>query len=248
MVVQRSISFDDAVFEIGESRLFGPLNLDIRESRLGIMGRNGAGKSTMLRLLAGLERPTGGSVSVHGHDPARERRWAVDSIGMIFQNPERQIIFPTVEEELAFGLTQQGRDRQDARRKVRDCLDAHDRSDWAGKSCHTLSQGQKHYLCLLAILLMEPDVLLLDEPFSGLDLPTSLWLREELRRVGQQTILATHDPALLATCERVIWLEAGAVAADGLPEEILPVYEAEMREAAAGRSAGREPAGSGAPC
>ncbi len=248
MAGQRSISLEETVFEIGESRLLGPLSLDIRERRLGVMGCNGAGKSTMLRLLAGLERPTRGSVSVHGRDPARERRWAVDAIGMIFQSPERQIIFPTVEEELAFGLTQQGRDKRDARRRVRACLKAHDRSDWAGKSCHSLSQGQKHYLCLLAVLLMEPDVLLLDEPFSGLDLPTTLWLREELQHVGQQTILATHDPALLATCARVIWLDSGVIVADGPPGEVLPAYEFEMREAATRRSGDRTSAGGGASC
>ena len=226
------IRLEDAAFQSGGQPCVGPMTLELRERRIGIAGRNGAGKSSMLRLLAGLDPPTEGRVVVRGMDPARERRWAVGNIGMIFQNPDRQIIFPTVEEELAFGLKQLGRSRDSARNAVRECLERHGRADWAHQQCHSLSQGQQHFLCLLAVLLMEPAILLLDEPFSGLDLPTSTWLKRELRSVGQQTILATHDVDLLGTCDRVIWLERGIVAGDGPPAEVLPVYLEAMKRLA----------------
>ena len=227
------IRLEDAAFQSGGQQCVGPVILELREERIGIAGRNGAGKSTMLRLLAGLDPPTEGRVVVHGRNPARERNWAVRNIGMIFQNPDQQIIFPTVEEELAFGLKQLGRGRASAQRAVRECLERHGRSDWAHQQCHSLSQGQRHFLCLLAVLLMEPAILLLDEPFSGLDLPTSTWLKRELRSVGQQTILATHDIDLLRSCDRVIWLERGLVAGDGSPAEVLPVYLEAMERLAA---------------
>ncbi len=223
------IQLEDAAFRCGGQPCIGPVTLELRERRIGIAGRNGAGKSTLLRLLAGLDSPTGGRVIVHGRSPARERRWAVGNIGMIFQNPDQQIIFPTVAEELAFGLTQLGQSRDSARESVRECLERHGRANWAHQQCHSLSQGQRHFLCLLAVLLMEPAILLLDEPISGLDLPTSMWLKRELRDVGQQTILATHDDDLLRSCDRVIWLEHGLVAGDGPPAEVLPVYVAAMK-------------------
>ncbi len=228
------VRLDDAGFRSGDRQCVGPLTLKFSERRVGIVGRNGAGKSTMLRLLAGLDSPTEGKVVVHGRNPATERKWAVGKIGMIFQNPDQQIIFPTVEEELAFGLKQLGQSRDAARQAVREYLDAHGRSDWAHQQCHSLSQGQRHFLCLVAVLLMKPDILLLDEPFSGLDLPTSTWLKRELQDVGQQVILATHDMELLRSCDRVVWLEHGRMAGDGLPGEVLPVYIEAMERLSAG--------------
>ncbi len=240
------VRLEDAGFRSGERQCVGPVTLEFRERRVGIVGRNGAGKSTMLRLLAGLDSPTEGRVVVHGRNPASERSWAVGKIGMIFQNPDQQIIFPTVEEELAFGLRQLGQSRNAARQAVREYLEMHGRADWALQQCHSLSQGQRHFLCLLAVLLMKPDILLLDEPFSGLDLPTSTWLKRELQDVGQQVILATHDMELLRSCDRVIWLEHGRMAGDGLPGEVLPVYVEAMERLTVG--SGQNSSVGGHPC
>jgi biotin transport system ATP-binding protein len=204
------------------------LTLTLAERRIGIVGRNGSGKSSLLRLMAGLVAPTSGTVRVAGLDPARERKAMLGELGILFQNPDHQILFPTVGEELAFGLRQIGRSDAEAKAAVRDLLAAEGRSHWEAAATHTLSGGQRHYLCLLAILLMAPRTILLDEPFAGLDLPTQMRLSRRLVALPQRLITITHDPAAVASCDRVIWLEAGRLRADGPADETLAAFTAEM--------------------
>ena len=212
--------------------VFAGLSLRLDERRIGLVGRNGSGKSTLLRLLAGLQAPDSGTVLVAGADMARDRRAAIRSVGILFQNPDHQIIFPTVEEELAFGLEQLGQPRPEARAAVATLLAAQGLTAWVGRSTASLSQGQRQLLCLLAVLAMRPGLLLLDEPYTGLDLPTALRLQRRLAGLEQQVILATHQPETLAGFERVIWLEAGQVAMDGAAGPVLEAYRAEMERLA----------------
>jgi biotin transport system ATP-binding protein len=92
----------------------------------------------------------------------------------------------------------------------------------------TLSGGQRHWLCLQAVLMMRPATILLDEPFAGLDLPTIARMIRRLAALPQRLITISHEPAAVAGADRVIWLEAGRVAADGPPDEVLPAFTAEM--------------------
>ncbi len=205
-----------------------PLTLHLTEARIGILGRNGSGKTTLLRLIAGLIPATGGTVRVDGIDPATDRKAALAGLGILFQNPDHQILFPTVEEELAFGLRQQGRDQPGALAAARAALAAEDRGHWATAPVSSLSQGQRHYLCLLSVLLMQPRTILLDEPLAGLDLPTQARLSRRFAMLPQRLITITHDPATLADTDRILWLEAGRIAADGPPDQIIPAFTAEM--------------------
>ncbi|MFD1809408.1 ATP-binding cassette domain-containing protein [Gemmobacter lanyuensis] len=100
------------------------MTLSMTAARIGILGRNGSGKTTLLRLAAGLLPPTAGSVQVAGVDPAKDRRAMLRAVGILFQNPDHQIIFPTVEEELAFGLRQMGLPAAVARGRVLAMLEA----------------------------------------------------------------------------------------------------------------------------
>jgi len=209
-------------------RVIDALSLTLTERRIGIVGRNGSGKSTLLRLIAGLQAPDTGTVRVHGVDVMRERKATIRALGILFQNPDHQIIFPTVEEEIAFGLTQLGIPRADARARARAVLEAHGRADWAARSTQTLSQGQRHYLCLMAVLAMEPAVILLDEPFTGLDIPTTMQLTRALGALKQQVVLVTHDPALLACFDRVLWLDDGGLRADGAADDVLAKFTTAM--------------------
>ena len=209
-------------------RVLHDLSLHLQEHRIGIIGRNGSGKSTLMRLMAGLLAPDNGVVRVEGVDPARERKAMLAHLGILFQNPDHQILFPTVEEELAFGLVQMGVAKPEAAARVAAHLTTHGRSHWQGVSVATLSQGQRHWLCLQAVLLMQPRTILLDEPLAGLDLPTQIRLSRAFSALPQRLITITHDPASLTGCDRVIWLECGAVAADGPPEDVLPWFQAEM--------------------
>ncbi len=218
--------------------VFSGLSLRLAEPRIGLVGRNGSGKSTLLRLLAGLQAPDRGAVRVAGADVARDRRAAIRSVGILFQNPDHQIIFPTVEEELAFGLEQLGQPRAEARAAVAALLAAQGLTGWIGRSTAALSQGQRQLLCLLAVLAMRPGLLLLDEPYTGLDLPTARRLQRRLAGLDQQVILATHQPETLAGFDRVIWLEAGQVAMDGAAGPVLAAYAAAMERLGAGEAEG----------
>lgn len=213
---------------LGGRLVLDDLTVDLDEPRIGVLGRNGSGKTTLLRLLAGLIAPDVGTLRVEGFDPFADRKAALSALGILFQNPDHQILFPTVEEELAFGLVQQGLSQAAALDRVLGVLTDEGRAHWAKVPVTTLSQGQRHYLCLLAVLLMQPRTILLDEPLAGLDLPTQARLARRFAALPQRLVTITHDPASLTGTDRVLWLEAGRIVADGPPSQVLPAFTAEM--------------------
>lgn len=222
------IVLQDVHVDLGGKRVLSGLNLHLTERRIGILGRNGSGKSTLLRLMAGLIAPGAGVIRVAGLDPARERKVMLTEIGILFQNPDHQILFPTVIEELCFGLIQMGLTRAEAEARARALLVAEGRAHWETAATHRLSQGQRQFLCLMSLLLMSPSTLLLDEPFAGLDLPTQTRLSRHLDALSQRLITISHDPGAVAGCERVLWLEAGQIRADGPPGPVIAAFGAEM--------------------
>ena len=229
MTTTHGITLHNASVALGGKAILSNLCLSLPEQRIGIIGRNGSGKTTLLRLMAGLIPPTTGNVSIDGFDPG-DRKAMLPRLGILFQNPDHQILFPTVAEELAFGLRQQGQTEPQAAAAVIELLQQESRAHWAKALTHTLSQGQRHYLCLLSILLMQPSTILLDEPFAGLDLPTQIRLARRLAALPQRLITITHDPAAVALCDRVLWLDAGEIRADGPPTDTLQAFTAEMAQ------------------
>ena len=223
------IHLANASFAVAGKAILSGITASLTEPRIGIIGRNGSGKTTLLRLMAGLIAPSVGSVKVAGIDPATDRRAMLSNIGILFQNPDHQILFPTVGEELAFGLRQMGHPPDEATAAARALLAAEGRSHWETAATHTLSQGQRHYLCLMAVVLMGPRILLLDEPFAGLDVPTQTRLARKLQALPQQIITISHDPAAVANCDRVIWLEQGRVQGDGPANRILDQFGVAMQ-------------------
>ncbi len=226
--MDNGIILTGAGYEVEGRAILSGLDLALTEARIGIVGRNGSGKTTLMRLMAGLIAPTAGTVRVDGLDPARNRRALLTRLGILFQNPDHQILFPTVAEELAFGLRQMGLPASEAAARVAALLAAEGRSHWANAATHLLSGGQRHYLCLLSILLMAPGTILLDEPFAGLDLPTQARLQRRLAALPQRLITISHDPAAMAECDRVMWLEGGRLRADGPAAPVLADFTAEM--------------------
>lgn len=214
---------------LGGARVLHDITLHLTERRIGIIGRNGSGKSTLLRLMAGLVPANSGTVSVDGIDPMADRKALLSRLGILFQNPDHQILFPTVQEELAFGLIQMGQPKAQAMARVQARLATAGRADWAGRSVATLSQGQRQWLCLQAVLLMGPQTILLDEPLAGLDLPTQARLTRSFDALAQRLITITHDPAFVQAADRVIWLERGRIQADGPPAQVLPGFVAAMQ-------------------
>ena len=213
----------------GKERILENLSLSIKEQRVGFIGRNGSGKTTLLRILAGLQELNNGKVLIDGTEVAKKRKEAIKKVGIIFQNPDHQIIFPTVGEELRFGLTQLGLSKNEADLKVIACLKQYDKVDWFERSISTLSQGQKHLVCLLSVLLMKPRVLLLDEPFTGIDIPTQLKLEHYLSSLKQTIIHVSHMPETFADYQRLIWIDEGVVQADGTPKTVIKKYRTAMK-------------------
>jgi len=208
----------------GKEKILEDLSLSITEQRVGFIGRNGSGKTTLLRILAGLQELNSGKVLIDGTEVAKKRKEAIEKVGIIFQNPDHQIIFPTVGEELRFGLTQLGLNRNEADLKVIACLKQYDKVEWFERSISTLSQGQKHLVCLLSVLLMEPKVVLLDEPFTGIDIPTQLKLEHYLSSLKQTIIHVSHVPETFETYQRLIWMDEGVIQADGTPKTVIKKY------------------------
>jgi biotin transport system ATP-binding protein len=222
------IEISAASVRLGGRPVLDGLDLHLTEGRIGVLGRNGSGKTTLLRLIAGLIAADTGTVRVDGFDPFTDRKAALAALGILFQNPDHQILFPTVEEELAFGLAQQGVAQAEALARAHEALRVEGRVHWAKAPVTSLSQGQRHYLCLMAVLMMGPRTILLDEPLAGLDLPTQARLARRFAALPQRLITITHDPATVQGCDRVLWLEAGRVVADGPPDKVLPTFTAEM--------------------
>ena len=225
-----TIQFENVSLSLNARKLLNGVSLDIQEQRVGVIGRNGSGKTSFARLLCGLLAPSSGRVRVNGNDLFKHRAAALKTVGILFQNPDHQIIFPTVLEELSFGLTQQGQRKAEAIQNATKILQQFDRLDWAERTIATLSQGQRHLVCLLSVLAMAPPLLVLDEPFAGLDLPTKTYLQNLLYGLDQSVLHITHDLQALAEYERVIWLEKGQVVGDGLPKHIIPNFENAMAQ------------------
>jgi biotin transport system ATP-binding protein len=223
---QAGIVLQGAGLTIRGRVILSDLTLTLTEARIGIVGRNGSGKTSLLRLIAGLVAPSVGTVRVEGIDPARDRKAMLARLGILFQNPDHQILMPTVAEELAFGLRQMG--RADAEAVARAALSAEGRAHWADQPVSTLSHGQKQWLCLMSVLLMDPATILLDEPFAAIDLPTEARLTRRLAALPQRLITISHAPAAVASCDRVIWLEGGRVRADGPAAPVLAEFTEAM--------------------
>ncbi|MGW8389624.1 energy-coupling factor ABC transporter ATP-binding protein [Pseudoduganella sp. HUAS MS19] len=185
-------------FADGNSGLRG-CNLTLRRGRHALLGANGAGKTTLLLHLNGLLRPTAGNLRWHGqpYDYSRPGLNALRSrVGLVFQNPDRQLVCALVEEDVAFGPLNLGLDDATVRARVAAALDAVGLAGFGRRPVHHLSFGQKKRACIAGVLAMEPEVLLLDEPMAGLDAPTQAELEALLNRLaarGVTIVLSTHD-------------------------------------------------------
>lgn len=225
---QMRIAIENVCYEVSGTAILHDINYGSDAKRIGIIGRNGSGKSTLSRLLCGIENPTQGKIFIDGIDVVKDRKSALRTVGILFQNPDQQLIFPTVLEELCFGLTQLGLSKSNAIDKAHKKLAEFKKEHWYDKPVQSLSQGQKKLLCLMAILVMEPEVILLDEPLAALDIPTQRQLFDVFDRIEQTLVYVTHDLSPIEDYDEIIWLEKGRIVECGKPRTLLPKFRAEM--------------------
>ena len=200
------------------------ISLTLAERRIAIIGANGSGKTTLARTLNGLVVPRKGEVLVDGISARKKGRDVRRLVGYVFQNPEHQIVMPTVEEDLAFGLENMNLPKAEIGLRVDAMLAAHGLDDRRNSAAHLLSGGEQKLLTLLSVLIMEPRYIIFDEPMNSLDLAARRRLSAIMDGLEQTVITITHDFDLIAGYDRVILIHDGAVAADGPPRDVIRRY------------------------
>ncbi|MBN6889697.1 energy-coupling factor transport system ATP-binding protein [Cytobacillus horneckiae] len=207
------------------------VSFDIYEGEwLAIVGHNGSGKSTMAKLLNGLNFPQEGSITVGELKLSEETVWDIrERIGMVFQNPDNQFVGTTVQDDVAFGLENHGIPREEMVERVYKALESVKMDQFLDQEPHHLSGGQKQRVAIAGVLALRPDIIVLDEATSMLD-PRG---REEvletvrvLKKNHEMTVISiTHDLEEAAKADRIIVMNKGQVYKQGTPEEIFQLDE-----------------------
>jgi biotin transport system ATP-binding protein len=218
------IEVSQVTHRYGERRVLADVDVRVTEHRVGVVGANGSGKSTFARLLNGLVLPTRGRVSVDGLDTRRDGRAVRRRVGFCFTDPDAQIVMPTVAEDVGFGLRRQGVPKAEVRARVDAALLEFGLDDHADHPAHLLSGGQKQLLALASVLVTSPDVLVMDEPTTLLDLRNTTTVSRVVAGLPQQVVLVTHHLDLLDGFDRVLVFDDGRLVLDDLPATAIAHY------------------------
>ncbi|KCV64222.1 ABC transporter ATP-binding protein [Bordetella bronchiseptica] len=218
------IEFDQAVVATPQAQVLHGVSLSLSERRVGVVGPNGAGKSTLARLVNGLALPSAGRVLVDGLDTRSQVKDVRRRVGFVFQNPENQIVFPIVREDLAFGLKKQGLAPAERDARIAAALAGLGVGHLAERTSHTLSGGERQLVAMASVLVMAPELVVFDEPTTQLDLRNRNRVAEAIAALPQQVIVVSHDLDLLAGYDRVLAVVDGRIAADGEPASVLRWY------------------------
>jgi biotin transport system ATP-binding protein len=224
MIVLEAVSHD---FD-GRPVLDG-VDCALGERRVGIVGANGSGKSTFARLLNGLVLPRSGRVLVDGVDTKKDVKAIRRKVGFIFQNPDHQIVMPIVAEDLAFGLKARKIPKSEIDARIDAALARYDLGHLRERPVHLLSGGEKQLVAMSAVLVTEPEFVVFDEPTTLLDLRNRNRVAAAIDVLPHPVVVVSHDLDLIAGFDRVLMIEDGRIAADGLPGEVLPFYRERMR-------------------
>ncbi len=192
-----------------------------------ISGKNGSGKTVLLRVLNGLIKPTTGYISIKGVSVTDNPYEARRQLGLVFQQADSQIVGQTVSKDIAFGLENIGLSKDEVTLRVAQTLEITDLSKHAHQRPRTLSGGEKRRLTIAGVVAMAPNIIALDEPFTNLDYPGVLQVLKQLiqlKEMGHTIIVVTHDlEKVLAHASRLILMDNGSIVANGTPLEALPV-------------------------
>ena len=210
-----------------DSNALDKVNLKIfKGERVAVLGANGAGKSTLFKHFNGILHPLSGEILVKGEKITKKNvRACRETVGIVFQNPDDQVLAPSVEEDIAFGPINMGLSRKEVEIRVKEALEMVGLKGFEERAPHHLSGGQKKLVAIAGILAMRPEVIVLDEPTAGLDPLSSARILELImkmnRELGITLLLSTHDVDVVPYfAERVFVLHHGKLEADNSPEEI----------------------------
>lgn len=219
-------------YEEGTRKILEAFNLKIEKGTFtALLGHNGSGKSSLAKLFNAILLPEGGKVYVSGMD-TREESLLLEirkNCGLVFQNPDNQLIASIIEDDVAFAPENLGIPSEEIRRRVDDALKCVGMYEYRLRSPHHLSGGQKQRVAIAGIVAMRPSVIVLDEPTAMLDPKGRKEVMETLQRLNHEygitVILITHnmDEAVLA--DRIVVIEKGKILLDGTPKEIFSEYE-----------------------
>ncbi|OJG31767.1 cobalt import ATP-binding protein CbiO [Enterococcus cecorum DSM 20682 = ATCC 43198] len=228
-MMQPIIEMKDLTFRYQEEDQTPALNkvsLNINQGEwIAIIGHNGSGKSTLAKTINGLLLPESGSIKVNGQEINEKNIWEVRrNVGMVFQNPDNQFVGSTVEDDVAFGLENQGVPREEMLVRVRESLEQVRMAEFMRKEPSRLSGGQKQRVAIAGIVALRPNVIILDEATSMLDPEGRLEVIATVKKIKEEnnlTVLSiTHDIDEAANANRIFVMKKGELIQEGTPEEI----------------------------
>lgn len=211
-----------------DNRVLSDLNFEGSETRIGVIGANGSGKSTFVRLLNGLLTPTEGSVRILGKDLVECTKEIRRQVGFVFQNPDNQIVYPIVSEDIELGLKGLKIPSGERSEMVDEILDRFGLLHLKERSVHTLSGGEKQMIALSSVLVMQPKIIVFDEPTTLLDLRNKNKIASTIGSLKQHVVMVTHDLDLLLDFDRVIVFDGGRIVADDEPLRAIAWYQQKM--------------------
>jgi biotin transport system ATP-binding protein len=224
----RGIELRGVAHSYGDRPVLADVDLHLTEARIGVVGANGSGKSTLARLLNGLVLPTAGEVLVDGLDTRSSVREVRRRVGFVFQDPDAQIVHPTVAEDAAYGLENQGVPAAERAERVAEVLARYGLAGHADHPAHLLSGGQKQLLAIAGVLVMRPARVVFDEPTTLLDLINARRIARVIDELEQQVVVVTHQLDLLDGFERVLVVDGGRIVEDAAPRPALAAYRSLM--------------------
>jgi len=214
-------------YEDGTEALKG-IDMQVRRGeKLAVMGANGSGKSTLFLTLNGVRKPASGRILINGEPVVYTKKGLLEmrkKVGIVFQDPDNQLFSASVMQEISFGAMNLGIPESEVRARVESVMDELDITSFREKPTHFLSGGQKKRVSIADILVMDPEIIILDEPAAALDPKHARVIDHIIDQLGKRgitVILSTHDVnRALVWADRLVLLDNGRVIGDGIPEEI----------------------------
>ena len=237
MIETKNLSFiyreeDMESGEIKEEKVLKDINIEIEKgSFTAVLGHNGSGKSTLAKHFNAILLPSGGKVYVKGMDTADENNIfnIRQSAGMVFQNPDNQMVAALVEDEVAFAPENLGVEPKEIRRRVDECLELVNMTKYAQSSPSKLSGGQKQRVAIASVLAMNPEILILDEPTAMLDPKGRSEVIKTIKMLNEEkditVVLITHYMDEAAQADRTVVIDDGEIVLDGTPKEVFKNVE-----------------------